>query len=76
MSDNESVYDVNKKYTWTPEATFQLSGRDFGLVLNALRSILNTPEASQIILANEANKSIEEVMSKAVSLGTVIEVKE
>jgi hypothetical protein len=75
MSENENVYDVNKKYTWAPEDTFQLSGRDFGLVLNALRSVLNTPEAAQIILAHEANKSIEEVMAKAVSLGIVKEIE-
>ena len=39
MAENENVYDVNKKYTWGPEDTFQLSGRNFGLVLNALRSV-------------------------------------
>jgi hypothetical protein len=74
--ENANAYDVNKKYTWGPEDTFQLSGREFGLVLNALRSVLNTPEAAQIILANEANKSIEEVMAKAVSAGVVKEVTE
>lgn len=76
MAENENVYDVNKRYTWGPEDTFQLSGREFGLVLNALRSVLNTPEAAQIILANEANKSIEEVMAKAVSLGIAKEATE
>lgn len=53
---------------------FELSGEEYGLVLNAFRSILNTPEASRILLVNEANKAIENVMAKAVEQGTVVEV--
>ena len=48
------TYDPNKKYSWTPEDQFTLNGGEFGLLLNALRSILNTQEAAKILLANEA----------------------
>jgi len=69
-------YNPSKQYTWQKEDVFELSGEDFGLILNTLRGILNTPEATKILLANEANKAIENVMAKAVEQGTVIEVTE
>lgn len=66
-------YDPNKKYTWTKEDVFELSGQDFGLILNTLRAILNTEEAAKIILAQQANSTIEATMAKAVEAGTVVE---
>ncbi len=63
------TYDPNKKYSWTPEDSFTLSGGEFGLVLNALRSILNTAEASRVLIANEANKIIESALQRAVENG-------
>ena len=69
-------YDPNKKYTWTPEDVFELSGRDFGLILNTLRAILNTEEAAKILLAQQANSVIEAAMAKAVEAGTVVEAVE
>jgi len=38
-------YEPNKRYTWTPEDRFELTGEEFGTMLNAFRAILNTPEA-------------------------------
>ena len=69
MVKNTPVYDPNKKYTWTPEDSFTLSGGEFGVVLNALRAILNTPESAKVLIANQANTVIEEVLSKAVEYG-------
>ena len=69
-------YDPNKKYSWTPEDKFELSGRDFGLILNTLRAILNTEEAAKILLAQQANAAIEGVMAKGVELDIVKEVVE
>ena len=68
-------YDPSKKYTWTPTDEFVLSGSEFGLILNALRSIISTPEASRILLAAEANDAIENIMAKSVEAGVVTEVK-
>ena len=70
------TYDPNKKYTWTPDDTFILSGAEFGLILNTLRAILNTPEAARILLANQANTIVEGTLSKAVEAGVVIEAPE
>jgi hypothetical protein len=70
------TYDPSKKYSWTPEDTFTLSGSEFGLVLNALRAILNSQEAARILIANQANTTIEEILGKAVEAGVVKEAAE
>ena len=69
-------YNPNSKYTWTPEDTFELTGRDFGLILNMLRSMLNTEEAAKILLAQQANSAIEAVLARGVEAGHVKEVVE
>lgn len=76
MSDNKITYDPSKKYSWTPEDTFTLSGSEFGLVLNALRAILNSQEAARILIANQANNTVEEILAKAVESGVVKEAPE
>jgi hypothetical protein len=70
------TYDPSKKYSWTPEDTFTLNGSEFGLVLNALRAILNSQEAARILIANQANTTIEELLAKAVESGVVKEATE
>ena len=69
-------YDPNKRYSWGPEDKFELSGREFGLILNTLRAILNTEEAAKIILAQQANAAIEAVMAKGVEMDIVKEAVE
>lgn len=70
------TYDPSKKYSWTPEDSFTLSGADFGLVLNALRAVLSTREAATVLLANQANTTIENILAKAVEEGIVKEAPE
>lgn len=70
------TYDPNKKYSWTPEDSFTLNGSEFGLLLNALRAVLNTREAATILLANQANTTIESVLASAVEAGVVKEAPE
>lgn len=69
-------YDPNKRYTWGPDDKFELNGREFGLILNSLRAILNTEEAAKILLAQQANAAIESVMAKGVELDIVKEAVE
>lgn len=76
MSETKPSYDPNKKYTWTPEDQFVLSGGEFGVVLNALRAILNTEEAAKILIANQANNVVEGALAKAVEAGIVVEAPE
>lgn len=72
----EKKYDPNKRYNWTPEDQFVLSGGEFGVVLNALRAILNTEEAAKILIANQANNVVEGALAKAVEAGIVVEAPE
>ncbi len=77
MSEQQKTsYDPNKKYTWTPDDSFILSGGEFGLILNTLRAVLSTPEASRILLANQANDVIENTLARAVENGIAKEVVE
>jgi len=69
-------YDPSKKYTWSTENNFTISGGEFGLILNALRAITNTPEAHAIFLADRAAGAVESVLAKGVEAGFVKEVEE
>ena len=70
-----SQYDPNKRYSWTPDDKFELSGEQFGIILNTFRSILNTPEAARILMVNNANSIIEQLMQDSVIKGVVKEVE-
>jgi hypothetical protein len=69
-------YDPNKKYTWSPDDLFVVSGGEFGLLLNALRAVLSTPESQRILLADKANQIVEQALARAVENGIVKEVPE
>jgi len=69
-------YDPSKKYSWTPEDQFILSGEQFGTVLNAVRAIMGSPEALRIMAISKANDAIEAIMVNAVKEGTVLEIPE
>lgn len=69
-------YDPSKKYTWTPEDTFTLSGAEFGLFLNTVRAYLSSEEASRFQLMIQANQVIESLMIKGVEAAIIKEVVE
>lgn len=68
-------YDPNIKYGWEKDTKFELTGNEFGLLLNTLRTILKSPEAQKILILNEANKTIETVLSRNVESGVVTPAK-
>lgn len=74
MANN--VYDPTKRYTWGPEDQFVLNGNEFGLILNSIRAVLGTPEASRILQANQANNIIEQMVQRAVESGVAKELPE
>ena len=76
MREEKNVYNPGKKYTWKKEDEFVLNGEEFGIILNSLRSTLNTPEAAKILLANSANDVIEQLIAREVEKGAVKEVVE
>ncbi|NBW37974.1 MAG: hypothetical protein EBR30_23730 [Cytophagia bacterium] len=69
-------FDPNKKYTWDYNAQFVLDGKEFGLLLNTLRAVINTKEAQTILLAKQAGDVLEETLAAAVEAGKVVELKE
>lgn len=70
-------YDPNKKYKWTPNDTFVLTGNDFGLVLNTLRALTSAPIGLKtLMMAAQANEAMEVSLKAAVELGIVVESKD
>jgi len=76
VDDQKPSYDPNKKYKWTPEDPFIFSGNEFGVLLNALRAILSTPDAQRVLLADKANEIVENALARAVENGVVKEAEE
>lgn len=68
-------YDPAKRYTWTPEDTFTISGKDFGLFLNTVRSYLSSEEAARFQLMVQANEVIEKLMIAGVEADIIKEVE-
>jgi hypothetical protein len=69
-------YDPAKRYTWTPEDIFTISGQDFGLFLNTVRSYLSSEEAARFQLMIKANEVIEKIMVSGVEADIIKEVVE
>lgn len=69
-------YDPAKRYTWTPEDTFTLTGQQFGLFLNTVRAYLSSEEAARFQLMMQANQVIEELMIKGVESDMIKEVED
>ena len=68
-------YDPAKRYTWTPEDTFTLTGQQFGLILNTVRAYLSSEEAARFQLMVQANEVIEKLMIEGVENDTIKEVE-
>ena len=68
-------YDPSKRYTWTPEDTFEISGQDFGLILNTVRAYLSSEEAARFQLMMKANEVIEKLMIAGVEADIIKEVE-
>ena len=66
-------YDSNKNYSWKPDEEFIITGREFGLILNTIRSILSTEQAQQILLAARTADVLEKMMAENVESGKVVE---
>ena len=68
-------YDPAKRYTWTPEDSFTLTGQQFGLILNTVRAYLSSEEAARFQLMMQANEVIEKLMIEGVENDTIKEVE-
>jgi hypothetical protein len=68
-----ATYDPNKRYTWTPEDKFELTGQEFGLILNTVRTYLMSEDAARYNLMLQTNEVIENLMAKAVEADVIKE---
>jgi hypothetical protein len=69
------TYDPQKKYRWEPTDQFVINGVEMSALINATRSILNTPEARLIMDAMRANDVAERALAKLVESGIVKEIQ-
>lgn len=69
-------YDPTKKYTWSNDDVFEISGKDFGLLLNTFRALLSTEQATKVLMAQRANEVAENILSEYVEKGVVKEMQE
>jgi hypothetical protein len=67
-------YNPNSKYTWTPEDRFELTGQEFGLILNTVRAYMGSEEAAKFQLMSQTNQVIERVMKQYVEADVIKEV--
>jgi hypothetical protein len=71
-----ATYDPAKKYTWTPEDSFTLTGAQFGLFLNTVRAYLSSEEAARFQLMIQANEVVEKLMIEGVESDVIKEAVE
>jgi hypothetical protein len=69
------VYNPQGKYNWKEGDIFPVSGKEFGLLINAFRAVLSTREAQTILLVERANEVIENLLATSVENGIATEVK-
>lgn len=70
------TFDPTKKYIWNKDDKFELSGTEFGIILNAFRAVLSTPEAQAMFKAAQASDLVEQVLARAVETGVAKEAPE
>ena len=69
-------YNPNARYIWTPEDKFELSGQEFGLILNMVRSYLASEDGARFQLMTQTNEVIEKIMKAAVEADVIKEVSD
>jgi hypothetical protein len=70
------TFDPSKKYTWSNDTKFTLSGNEFGVLLNTVRALLSTREAQVVLMASQASDALDMIMADQVAKGNVVEVQE
>jgi hypothetical protein len=68
-------YNPQKSYTWKPEDKFEISGSQFGMILNTFRTILSSPLAAMFRNIEQANVTVEEIMATGVQSGIIKEIE-
>ena len=67
-------FNPEKQYTWQQDDVFEMSGKDFGLILNTFRAVLNTEQASLVLATHRASIVMESVLAQNIERGIGKEV--
>ncbi len=68
-----STYDPNKSYSWKPTDKFEISGQDFGMLLQAVKTVLSTEEAAKVALFQQIGRALDASLISAVESGAIKE---
>ena len=69
-------YNPNDRYTWKPEDKFEITGQQFGLILNMVRQYLSSEDAGKFMLMQQTNDVIESIMKNGVESGVIVNAPE
>jgi len=73
MADKKS-YDPTHTYKWEKDTKFELSGEDFGMIINSLKAINATSEAAMYHQLYLALQRVEAALSRAIEEGKVEDI--
>ena len=68
-------YNPEKQYTWKADDKFELNGQEFGLIINIVKSLINTEEAKKFQLLFKANEILENSVKISVENNIAQEIK-
>jgi hypothetical protein len=66
-------YDPAKSYRWEPEDIFEMTGLQFGTLVNMLEAEMNTPGGAPLSLKVKAYEVITEIIKLGVEQGAIRE---
>ena len=69
-------YNPQSRYTWKPEDKFEITGQQFGLILNMVRSYLSSEDAGKFMMMQQTNDVIEGIMKQGGESGVIVESPE
>lgn len=69
MSENN--IQPNTPYQWQDDAKFELNGKEFEILINTVRAILNTPESQKVLLLARTGEILESILVKGINTGVV-----
>lgn len=69
-------FDQNKTYQWQESQPVVITGKQFGIINNFLRTYLSSPEAQTTLQALNAQSVMSQILKQEVEAGNFTEVAE
>lgn len=61
----------NTAYQWKDDEQFSFNGKEFELIINTVRAILNTTESQKVLLLARVSEVLEAQLLKGIETGAV-----